>query len=364
MNILFLGPPCASLESALARLGHTVHRVEGSLTLAEVRRGRFDFGLSYRYRHILRPEVIDLFSGRLVNLHISLLPWNRGSDPNLWSFLDDTPKGVTVHRIDAGVHTGDILLQEDVRFDEAVETLSTTYAALSHRIERLFLKNAPALLAGLIAPQKQAAGGSCHRSRDKLPYLPLLEKSWCQTPVRQLRDVAVSGCHPEREREKVCVRIIPATAAHRTFLFRIINDPSVRAMSFDCRPVTWETHCSWFARRMDEKIPFYLGILGNEPCGYVRFQAANDPWDEKCEDVVVSVALHPHFRGRGLAVPMLRAACREVLRTTNVHRIHAHVKSANAASLATFRRCHFASVDKEVACGGSTETFIYPGYEE
>ena len=134
-------------------------------------------------------------------------------------------------------------------------------------------------------------------------------------------------------------------------------------MSFDSRPIDWETHCAWFARRMDENIPFYLGTLGNEPCGYVRFQADHGPWDATCEDAVVSMALHPRFRGRGLASPMLGAACLEVLRTTNVRRIHARVKSANAASLATFRSCHFASAGS--ATGGTgTQAFIYPGYEE
>ena len=361
MNILFLGPHCPVLEQELARLGHKVRRAEEPLTAADVRAGGFDFGISYRYRHILPQDIIDLFGGRLINMHISLLPWNRGSDPNLWSFLKDTPKGVTIHRMGAALNTGDILLQEEVHFDEAAETLSTTYAALSRRIERLFLSNAPALLAGSIPARKQPAGGSYHRSRDKFPYLPLLEKSWWQTPVHELRGRALTDGADARERARCLIR---ATPAHRKFLFQIINDPHVRAMSFDSRPVAWETHCAWFARRMDENIPFYLGTVGDEPCGYVRFQAVNGPWGEACEDAVVSLALHPQFRGRGLSIPMLRAACQEVLNTTNVRRIHAQVKSVNAASLATVRGCHFASAGSTAPGDEGAQAFIYPGYEE
>lgn len=361
MNILFLGPRCAALEEGLARLGHEVRREEGPLTAAHVRAEAFAFGLAYGYRHILPQDIIDLFGGRLINMHISLLPWNRGSDPHLWSFLEDTPKGVTIHRIDAGLDTGDILLQEEVHFNETGETLRTTYATLSRHIERLFLNNAQALLAGSVPARKQPARGSCHRSRDKLPYLPLLEKSWWQTPVNELRGRALTDGADAGESARCLIR---ATPAHREFLFQIINDPQVRAMSFDSKPIDWETHCAWFARRMDENIPFYLGTVGNEPCGYVRFQAANGPWDAAREDAVVSMALHPRFRGRGLAVPMLGAACREVLRTTSVRRIHARVKSANAASLATFHGCHFAAAGSGAAGDGDARAFIYPGYEE
>lgn len=360
MNILFLGPPCPALEQGLARLGHEVRREDGPLTAAHVRAEAFAFGLSYRYRHMLPQDILDLFGGRFINLHLSLLPWNRGSDPHLWSFLEDTPKGVTIHRIDAGLDTGDILLQEEVHFDEVGETLATTYAALSGRIERLFLNHAPALLAGSVPARKQPAGGSRHQSRDMLPYLPLLEKSWWETPVHGLKGRALTDGADAGE----SALLIPVTPDHKDFLFQIINDPQVRAMSFDSRRIDWRTHCAWFSRRLEEKIPFYVGLAGNEPCGYVRFQAVGALWDAACEEAVVSMALHPQFRGRGLAKPLLRAACLEVLRTTGVRRIHASVKSTNTASLATFRGCHFAPAGTVTVRGNPTETFIYPGYEE
>lgn len=363
MNILFLGPECPRLEHGLVRHGHSVHREEGAIAGTFVRKAGFDFGLSYRYQHILRQDVIDFFSGRLINLHIALLPWNRGSDPNLWSFLEDTPKGVTIHRIDAGVDTGDILLQEELRFDEAVDTLRTTYAALSRRIEQLFLENAPELLANAIPARKQRGAGTSHRSRDKTPYLSLLEKAWWDTPVRELPGKArQQSLSIKREGERLT--LAPVTADSKVFLFHIINDEQVRSMSFESGPVDWETHCGWFAERMEEKNPFYLGMFRNEPCGYVRFQARQGRWERTCRDAVISVALHPRFRGDGLATLLLRAACHHVLQTTSIRRIHACVKAENAASLATFRRCHFSEVSTEMIRGSASVTFLYPGYSE
>lgn len=71
-------------------------------------------------------------------MHISLLPWNRGSAPNLWSFWEDTPKGVTIHEMDAGIDTGPIIAQKELFFDEEKETFSSTYNILQKEIVELF----------------------------------------------------------------------------------------------------------------------------------------------------------------------------------------------------------------------------------
>lgn len=85
------------------------------------------FIVSYNYSHIIKPAVLGLFPHQAVNLHISLLPWNRGSGPNVWSFLDNTPCGITIHEIDSGIDTGCILLQKQVYFEHSKDTLESSY---------------------------------------------------------------------------------------------------------------------------------------------------------------------------------------------------------------------------------------------
>ena len=116
----------------------------------------------------------------------SLLPWNRGADPNLWSFLKDTPKGVTIHYVDKGLDTGDIIAQTEVFFDPAVETLASTYQTLSDEIVKLFRKHWPQIMKGEVESKKQPPGGSSHRIKDKkkFEYL-LLERNW-NTPIEKL----------------------------------------------------------------------------------------------------------------------------------------------------------------------------------
>ena len=197
MNILFLGPSCPRIEEHLIKQGHIVHCQEQPVSLGYLETNLFNFGISYRYRHILPPEIINYFQGNIINLHISLLPWNRGSDPNLWSFLDDTPKGVTIHKLSEKIDAGDILLQQEMTFDINKETLKTTYIALSNAVEDLFIKNADLLLFNKIIPKRQLDKGTFHRLHDKIHYLHLLEKHWWDTPINSLIKAA-----RERERER------------------------------------------------------------------------------------------------------------------------------------------------------------------
>lgn len=186
MNILFLGPECSAIQAALEQRGHYFFRTEEHVSPEFIMKRNFNFAISYRYRKIIKKDVIEILNGRLVNLHISLLPWNKGADPNLWSWLENTPKGVTIHKIDEGLDTGDILLQQQVFFDEEKETLRTSYNKLSHTIENLLINNIDEILASSIISKQQEGKGTLHLSKDKIQYAELYEILGWDTPVRSL----------------------------------------------------------------------------------------------------------------------------------------------------------------------------------
>jgi methionyl-tRNA formyltransferase len=50
----------------------------------------------------------------VINTHPSYLPYGRGKHPYYWSIVEGTPFGVTIHRVDDGVDTGNILWQKKV----------------------------------------------------------------------------------------------------------------------------------------------------------------------------------------------------------------------------------------------------------
>ena len=67
------------------------------------------------YRRILKPQVLDISRADGFNVHGSLLPILRGRSPLTWSIiLGHEQTGVTVHRLEAEVDTGDIVAQESI----------------------------------------------------------------------------------------------------------------------------------------------------------------------------------------------------------------------------------------------------------
>jgi len=149
-----------------------------------------DIIISYNYLHVIKQDVIDFMKERIINLHISLLPWNRGYDPNFWSFIENSPKGVTIHLLDKLIDTGDILLQKEVFFDDEKETLGSSYETLHDEMRLLFMDNWDDIRGFKIVPQRQTVFGTRHfkRQTDKIKE-DLGQKMW-EMPIPELRKYA------------------------------------------------------------------------------------------------------------------------------------------------------------------------------
>lgn len=184
MKVLYLGPWRQHMIDYLRSRGDEVVHTDKRFGPSSGVTQDIDMIVSYGYRHLLKEDILCRFDGKVINLHISLLPWNRGKDPNLWSFLEDTPKGVSIHRIDPGIDTGPLLAQREVFLDDA-ETLRTSYAKLSESIEGLFREVWPEVRLGRGQSFAQPSGGSFHWARDKAAVEHLLRLGW-DTPVAEL----------------------------------------------------------------------------------------------------------------------------------------------------------------------------------
>jgi len=85
------------------------------------------------YGRIIPQWMIDLPRLGNLNLHASLLPKYRGAAPIQWAIArGETVTGVTTMRIDAGLDTGDILMQQELAIapDDTSETLAPKLAAI------------------------------------------------------------------------------------------------------------------------------------------------------------------------------------------------------------------------------------------
>jgi methionyl-tRNA formyltransferase len=80
--------------------------------------------LSMEYDKILKPNRFA--SKELFNIHFSLLPKYKGMYPSALPILfGETETGVTLHRIDSGIDTGDIIAQKEISIsrDETAKSL-------------------------------------------------------------------------------------------------------------------------------------------------------------------------------------------------------------------------------------------------
>lgn len=125
-----------------------------------------DMIISYNYKYIIKQDIIESMKGNVINLHISFLPWNKGSNPNFWSFVDNTPKGVTIHKISSGLDEGAIIYRREIVFDEKVETFATTYKKLNDEIVQLFMDNWNEIKEQNYIETPQVPGGSYHNMKD------------------------------------------------------------------------------------------------------------------------------------------------------------------------------------------------------
>lgn len=158
-----------------------VYRIENKLTPEAVEQMAPSFIISFNYRHMIPEEVLRRMPGRVINLHTSLLPYNRGSNPNFFSFLYDTPKGVTIHLVDRGLDTGDLLCQKEITFDEEKETFASSYDRLLLEIADLFRENWEKIKRGDVVPRRQEGEGSFHRMRELTAIREQMPFTWFET---------------------------------------------------------------------------------------------------------------------------------------------------------------------------------------
>lgn len=337
MKILFLGGKLASdLADWLTSQGEEVIYREDKVTTDDVKKVSPDFIISYNYKYIISKEIIDCVRGRAVNLHISLLPWNRGSHPNVWSFLGDTPKGVTIHYINEGIDTGDVILQKEVFIDENKETLKSSYEILHREIQALFKENWNKIKNAEIVSQKQMGGGTRTTRGKVLNSSPSSKKKNGTQQSENLKNSITEA--------DLRIRNLEADDINDLFSWR--NHPDVRKNSFNTNPILWEEHEKWFKKKLAESdTAIYTVCCRDKKIGSIRFE-------DKGEAVKVNIMLNPDFLGKGFGSKIIRLGTEKFIKERQPDKsIHAEIKKDNVASIRAFQKAGY----KE-----SHLTFIYP----
>ena len=180
MNILYLTNKLVddknTIPSIIKSLGDNIFYYDTRISLDDLKNNNIDFIVSDRPKFLLNDGILDYLPKKVVNIHPSFLPWNKGYYPNYWSAKTNTPHGVTIHFIDSGIDTGRIIAQTRMSFLEN-DTLRTSYQRLRKLSVDLFNSVWPDIRLGkIIGIEQDKNEGSLYFRKDfdgvldKLPY--------------------------------------------------------------------------------------------------------------------------------------------------------------------------------------------------
>ena len=167
---LFLGYNSmqTKLIKAIEKKGYKVDEFKKRITLKKIK--KYNFVICFGYRHLISKDIIIKLKKPIINLHISYLPYNRGSNPNFWSFMENTPSGVSIHEIDSGIDTGPVIFQKIIDFDliknQKRLTFNSTYKILKKEVENLFVNKIDKILSGNYKKYSQRGIGSFHKKSE------------------------------------------------------------------------------------------------------------------------------------------------------------------------------------------------------
>ncbi len=125
-----------------------------------------DLGILAWWPHIIKKELIEFPKHGFINTHPSYLPYNRGKHYNFWALVEQTPFGVTLHKVDTGIDSGDIIAQKKIKYNWT-DTGETLYYMAQDAMVELFMDQYPKIRKLSFKAHKQPIGkGSFHKAED------------------------------------------------------------------------------------------------------------------------------------------------------------------------------------------------------
>lgn len=90
------------------------NKIKSSDNINILKGEEFDLGISIYYNNLLKINLIKKFD-LMINLHNSLLPEFRGVNPVNWAIKLKKPLGISLHKIEKKIDSGDIIFQKKIK---------------------------------------------------------------------------------------------------------------------------------------------------------------------------------------------------------------------------------------------------------
>jgi len=122
----------------------------------------FDIGMLAWWPKIISSDLISFARIGFINTHPSLLPHNRGKHYNFWALVEQSPFGVSLHFVDEGIDSGDIIAQKTIAYGWE-DTGGTLYQKAGRAMIDLFKSTYPNIRSGdIIRAPQNLRDGSIH----------------------------------------------------------------------------------------------------------------------------------------------------------------------------------------------------------
>lgn len=157
----------------------------------------FNTGLLAWWPKLVSSAVLALAKNGFLNTHPSLLPYNRGKHYNFWALVEQVPFGVTLHFVDTGIDSGDIVAQQVIPYGWE-DTGETLYEKAASAMVELFKSNYPEIRLGKVSRTPQdLTQGSLHYAKEINPASAIdLDKAYTARDLLNLLRARTFAGHP------------------------------------------------------------------------------------------------------------------------------------------------------------------------
>tara|TARA_B110000971_G_scaffold164510_1_gene168390 strand:+ start:360 stop:1391 length:1032 start_codon:yes stop_codon:yes gene_type:complete len=247
---------------------------------------KFDLIISFGYRQIIKSDILKKVKRPILNLHMSYLPFNKGSYPNFWSFHDDTKKGITIHEIDKNLDTGPIIFQKEIKLNIKKNkkiTFRKFYDILFLELEELFIKNYKSIISNNYRKKKNNKfKGRTHLIKD----LPKDLKNW---------DISIFNYFNSLITYKKI-----SSKSHAHIIWKINNEKDSRKYSRNPEFFSYKNHLKWLEELLkNNKESLFMAKKDKKVIGIIQERKEGDK-------LFLSWALLKKFRGKNYGTGLIK----------------------------------------------------------
>jgi len=284
---------------------------------------KFDLIISFGYKHIIKSDILKKLKRPILNLHMSYLPFNKGSYPIFWAFHDDTKQGITIHEIDKNLNTGPIIFQKEIKLNIKKNkkiTFKKSYNILFLELEELFIKNYKSIILNNYRKKKNNKfKGKTHFIKD----LPKDLKNWNISIFNYFNSLITY--------KKISSKV------YGNLIWKINSEKDSRKYSKNPEFFSYKNHLNWLEKILkNNKESLYIAKKDRKVIGIIREK-------KKGDKLFLSWALLKKFRdknyGTGLIKEFLKKRRKKFFAEVHKHNIRS-IKICKKAGFKCLRKAN------------------------